>query len=556
MCITPFLPIAVVRLCSPVRDLTFFTTNQTKLAHARYVAEGREVQIKGFRQRTYHAGYTEPRLNTRAGILRASYESALAQLAKARFSAAAHPFVLEDTSVRIDALSTAGEEVPGVDVKYWMDGQTFENLDKMLRAKGNDRRATVRSDVLLHVPSEFRIAWGVDSEFIVFTGEQSGVIVETEHVFETNLVYPWLDNRTFNKWFVPSGVERPFGSLTIEVADNVDFRRKAFNQLFNFLETRRFFSLPAPQLQLQVQPQANRMPDLIVCGYTCSGKTTASQRLARRFGYLHIEASDFMYLAYYYRHGYHGPVSIGDFAEQALAKNPSIAAEKVIDYMMSHLSEPFVISGFRAFDEIELVKKAMATRGRDFSLLFVSAEESKRFSRMKARERPGDDLDLEEFRARDLQQQRMGLDIIEQASGALSLRNEGDIRSYIRSVDALVGEQDGAEIDVPSSLDALSNLYDVGLQEAILIALLRVWSNNEARGFYTTTKIASLIATTFTSIRPKHKDNVSRYFNQDFYAYYEISSATGSTTRRYRLSNTGYGMAISTLRVLHRRGVK
>jgi hypothetical protein len=90
-----------------MRELTVFTTNQTKLAHARYIAEGRQIRIKGFRQRTYHADYIEPRLASRQDILRASYESAKAQLTKAGFSEASHPFVLEDTSVRIDALSTA-----------------------------------------------------------------------------------------------------------------------------------------------------------------------------------------------------------------------------------------------------------------------------------------------------------------------------------------------------------------------------------------------------------------------------------------------------------------
>ena len=29
-----------------MRELTFFTTNQTKLAHARYIAEGRQIRIK------------------------------------------------------------------------------------------------------------------------------------------------------------------------------------------------------------------------------------------------------------------------------------------------------------------------------------------------------------------------------------------------------------------------------------------------------------------------------------------------------------------------------
>ncbi|MET4072400.1 hypothetical protein ABID58_007229 [Bradyrhizobium sp. S3.2.6] len=63
---------------------------------------------------------------------------------------------------------------------------------------------------------------------------------------------------------------------------------------------------------------------------------------------------------------------------------------------------------------------------------------------------------------------------------------------------------------------------------------------------------ARRIQATFLNAPPKHKDNVSRYFNQDFYAYYEIAGEQSDAKRRYRLSNTGYGMAIRSLRTLLR----
>lgn len=529
-----------------MRELTFFTTNQTKLAHARYIAESRHIRIKGFRQRTYHADYVEPRLAVRGDILRASYESAKVQLSKAGFSEASHPFVLEDTSVRIDALSTEDKEVPGVDIKYWMQDRTFASLDAMLRAAGNDRHATVRSDVLLHIPSSFRSSWGLEVEFLVFTGEQRGSIAEAEYLFHTNLVYPWLDDRSFNKWFVPEGADKPMGALPIDIADAVDFRRRSFDPLFDFLEERRYFAAPITQLELQL----HHKPNIILCGYTCSGKTTASQHLARRFGYLHIEASDFMHLAYYYRHGYRGPTAIGDFAEQALEQRPTIAAEKVVEYMLDHLAEPIVVSGFRAPEEVEFLENAMKARGKEFARRFINAGQVLRFSRLQARARPGDNITIEQFRARDLQQRRMGLDAIEQSSKTLSLQNEDSLEAYLEWINMLAEGAGGNDINIASSLTALARISEVGLQDAILIALVGVWKHDEARQFYTTTEVSALIARTFPTIRPKHKDNVSRYFNQDFYAYYEISSAPDNATRRYRLSNTGYGMAISRLRAL------
>jgi len=528
-----------------MRELTFFTTNQTKLAHARYVAEGRQIQIKGFRQRTYHADYVEPRLATRDAILQASYESAKEQLAKAGYSENSHPFILEDTSVRIEALSSPDTEIPGVDVKYWMEDQTFASLDEKLRRAGNDRRALVRSDILLHVPHSLQTSWGIESDFVLFTGEQNGSIVEAEHDFAANLVYPWLDNRSFNKWFVPDGAALPLGALPIALADQLDFRRKSLERLFDFLEARFYFSAPRTQFELALDRRTN----IILCGYTCSGKTTASQHLARRFGYLHIEASDFMHLAYYYRHGYRGPTAIGDFAELALAEKPTIAAEKIVEYMRGHPGTPVVVSGFRSPEEVAYLEGAMKSMGKAFSRCFVRASEGVRFQRLQRRGRPGDDVSLEDFRHRDLQQQRMGLDAIERSADTLPIENECSLEVYLSEIDVLATNSQGIDLDVVAGLARLDQVTEVGLQEAILIALLSVWENDEARRFYTTTEIAGLIARALPSIRPKHKDNVSRYFNQDFYAFFEIASSKNGI-RTYRLSNTGYGMAIQTLRAL------
>lgn len=525
-------------------DLTFFTTNQTKLAHARYVAERRQIKIKGFRQRTYHADYVEPRLASRDQILRASYDSAKEQLAKAGFSKASHPFILEDTSVRIEALSSSDSDFPGVDIKYWMEKQTFSKLDSMLRSQGNDRRAVVRSDILLHVPSNFRKTWAVNADFILFTGQQSGSLVDAEHEFNTSLVYPWLDNRSFNKWFVPDGATLPLGALPIALADQLDFRRKSLEKLFDFLEDRRYFAAPRAQFKLPL----DHRPNIILCGYTCSGKTTASQHLARRFGYSHIEASDFMHLAYYYRHGYRGPTAIGDFAEQALAENPTIAAERVVEYLRDHLGDPIVVSGFRAPEEIAFLVSEMKSLGKTFNRYFVRANQDLRYARLCTRGRPGDNLTIEEFCSRDLQQQRMGLDTISGSPNTLTVYNEGSLADYLDQVDRFAEDQ-CRDFDIILSLGKLTNLTDAGLQEAILIALLSVWTNDERRDFFTTRQIALLIAKTFPSIRPKHKDNVSRYFNQDYYVYYEIEAQTNGT-KAYRLSNTGYGTAIRALHTM------
>jgi dephospho-CoA kinase/inosine/xanthosine triphosphate pyrophosphatase family protein len=532
-----------------MRDLIFFTSNATKLAHARYIAEDWQVRIKGFRQQTYHADYNEPRLPTREALLDASYRSAVVQCLKAGIPTDTTPFFLEDTSVRIDALSSPSKEIPGLDVKFWMQEQDFASLDAALKARGNDRSASVRSDVLLHVPSSLKAAWNIKNEYLVFVGTQTGSIVSEEVNYQPNLVFPWLDNQTFNKWFQPEGSAGPFGALEIARADEVDFRRNSFAKLFSFLAARSYLTGDFEQLEFQLYSKSN----LILCGYTCAGKTTASQHLARRFGYLHIEASDFMYLNYLYRHGYSGQVAVGDFAEQALGQKPTIAAEKVAEYIGENPSAPVVVSGFRSPEEIDFLRRTLSPQGKNFDTLFIEADEEARFQRLRGRMRPGDDISLQDFRRRDLQQQRMGLEGIRLSRSVTTLRNGGTLRAYLASVDRTVGAHNPEEIDIRVALAAAARITDIRIEGAILIALLAVWSPDEARPFFTTTQIAGLICSTLPGMAPKHKDNVSRYFNQDFYAYYEINNNPGSTTRRYRLSNTGYGQAVRALRQITRR---
>ncbi|MBZ9847419.1 AAA family ATPase [Mesorhizobium sp. CA14] len=523
--------------------LTFFTSNPTKLAHARYLAEGEPINVLGFRQRTYHAGYTEPRLQSREDLLKASYESAVQQARKARILSPRHFFILEDTSVTIDALSSAAEEVPGLDVKYWMRETTFSSLDASVQAAGGNRRAVVRSDLLLHIPSYYRKLWQV-GEYIVFTGEQSGEIVKQEKTFTTNVIYPWLDNQTFNKWFVPDGASGPLGSLSIVDANKHDFRRKAFNKLFQFLRERKLLRFATPQRHLPLQRDMN----YIVCGYTCAGKTTASQYLARSFNYLHVEASDFMHLAYYMRHDVPDHISIGDFAEQALIEKPEIAAVAIAKYLEADLESPCVISGFRSITEIDWLVEKLGEYGKQFRIVFVNSSEAARFGRMVKRSRSGDVNDIARFRSRDEQQKRMGLEVIARHPRTVVWENDGDLSEYLKEIENDVGRDPLGEPDLNRWLPKLSQQPKFKLEEAILIALLTRWADDENRPSFTTSEIAKIINELLPETSQKHKDNVSRYFNQDFYAYYEVEIDPVKGTRRYRLSNTGYGKALRMLR--------
>lgn len=524
-------------------DLTFFTSNATKLAHARYIAERWPLRIVGFRQRTYHADYYEPRVTTRSELLSASYKSALIQCEKAGFATKNHLFFLEDTSVRITALSSADGDVPGLDVKYWMQDQTFERLDASLKRAGNCRHAVVRSDVLLHVPDTYKPQWGIVDDYLVFTATQDGDVVDREFTFTTNLVFPWLDNKSFNKWFQPTGTHAPLGSLEITSADKVDFRRGSFEKLFRFLDSKHLLTAKPTQLSLHLDDT----PNFILCGYTCAGKTTAGQYLAKRYGYLHVEASDFMYLNYYYRHGVQDRVSIEEFAKEALLQKPHIAAERIADYIEEYLATPVVITGFRSIKEAEWLTDKLSYSGKAFRTIFVETDQVTRFKRMRARGRPGDDSAFDEFQDRDEQQKRMGLENWRESGQVLLLSNDTAMTIYQERLDDQVGPRRAMDFAVPNAVELLEAKASVKLEDSILIALLLVGSNDGERDYYTTTQIAATINRIFKSIQPKHKDNVSRYFNQDFYAYYEIDNDQEAELKKYRLSNTGRGRALRTL---------
>ena len=437
-----------------------------------------------------------------------------------------------------------------------MQDQTFAQLDQSLKKSGNDRRVQVRSDVLLHIPGEYKRKWGITNEYLIFTGKQKGQVVEVESTFDTNLVYPWLDNRTFNKWFQPDGMDKPLGALEIHLADKYDFRRKSFAKLLCFLESKHFLKKSTTK---QTSLGLENKPNLILCGYTCAGKTTAGQHLVRRYGYLHIEASDFMYLSYYQRHGFEGTASINDFAEQALIQKPQIAAEKIADYIEEDLSASLVISGFRSMDEINWLLNTMSYSGKQFQVIFIESEQEVRFRRLLNRMRSGDEITFDEFKEKDKQQENMGLEGVRKAKESRLWLNAGSLQSYIdllnsyvelESVDDVNLVDNANEFNMNYEIKTLRYIINVKLEDAILVALLSVWQNDETRLYYTTTEIAGIINRVFCGIEPKHKDNVSRYFNQDFHSYYEIYTNNDTFIRKYRLSNTGYGRALRALKLL------
>lgn len=541
------------------------SSNITKIAHFEYLL--REQPILLLPPPNYGKPYYEPRIDDRDRLLEQSIQSANLKLAKnlsgidqelqngifnnggiedavllARY-ASKHQhklFFIEDTSIAIEALSKDGE-FPGVNVKYWMRETSFEQLDSLLKTLGNNRKVTVRSDIVLYLPPNLRT--DPTENYKVFVGKVQGNIIAKEVTFETNKIYPWLDNKTFNKWFVPKGSKKPISLLPINTALKYDFRNLALQHLMDFLKSKDLIDdkkLQDKPLQGELFPRRN----YIICGSTCAGKTILASALTRLHAYRHIEASDFMRCALYTRHGYSSNMKTQDFAKKALETDPGIVARQISEYIKGTPKTGLVITGFRSQKEIQILQEELSEI--DVEILFIDSSLKIRYQRNKKRNRSDAPLSFADFESKNEIQNSMGLSAI--ASSAKIIINESSLTSYIRSTLAALTNE--AQL-IPFSCE-ISKITDfLPLEQAILVSMLI----DHKKGILplTTTQIAKNTQENIPTLRqkgnkimPVDKNNVSRFFNQRFSPHFEAHIKNEKI--HFSLSHTGISAAISLIR--------
>jgi len=490
-----------------INKIIFLTGSRTKLAHLRYLAKDLPITIEGFHEASYHANYEEPRIFDREQLLKESIESAIDQVNKTGLSSNKVLFLIEDTSVIINALSSSMKEVPGLDIKYWMKDVSFQDLDKKL-SRANDRSVTVRSDMVL-----FNVDKTLYSHFI---GQSNGSIVENEFSIETQLLYPWLDNKTFNKWFIPEGESKPISMLSIKQADKGDFRKKAFVELSNYLDSKELFCFQKPVWQIDLL-QARLF---IIVGYSCAGKTTVAHYGDKEYKFLHIEASDFMKLSFYERHGADSPLNLEKFALIALEQQPEIVAQRIISDISSYPHPmDIIITGFRSPKEAEYLIDKL----KDIyliSVVKVQASFEHRLSRALKRKRTNEAISVKELEKKDKAQCRMGLEEFD----CQILDNNSTLNDLYHQFDSLIDETEVNNF--PNKMT-----FKMGALKTEVMYFLSKKYNERGRGeYFSTTEMSKNISS--------HKDNISRFFNQRYSADFEIKYFDG--VKKYRLSNTGY----------------
>ena len=520
-------------------DITFVTSNQTKLAHARYLCRNYHVNILSYKKFYYGVGYEEPRIYDRKQLLTESFYDAAKRWKRNVSGSEDRIFFIEDTSVKIDALSDENNEVPGVDVKYWMREITFENLDKDLKAHGNNRKCSVTSHLILFLTDDLKRKSGINEDYKVFKSTAFGSVTEQEYVFDTNILYPWLDNKTFNKWFIPDGCRTPVSMLDIGEADLGDFRKGSFEEMLAFLEEN---GAVENRHQTYNQLSLQFYNSFIICGRTCSGKSTLGKHLVDDYGFYHIEASEFMTHKRLETHGTKSKVDKHLFAAKVLQTEPVFVVSRLIEYMRSNdIYDRFVITGFRTKEEIEDFQARFLSER--LCLVFIDTSYDERFRRWKLRQREVDDYTEERFKEIDAVQEGMGIGCIACMPGMISISNNSyDVASVYRRFQMKFLKDLKRETVYISKKDLA--FVKISLEKAILITMALEYRNNQSH-WLTTTEISRLVNNVFKLVQ-RNKNNVSRYFNQAFYVYYEVQYV--NRKNRYRISPIGYSEAMRILR--------
>jgi inosine/xanthosine triphosphate pyrophosphatase family protein/dephospho-CoA kinase len=410
-------------------NVFFYTSNLAKFLHARVVFAQSGLVLQHFRSK--EDPYAEDYSLGKEALL----ERAIQEISSS--VGAGSLFFVEDTSLRVESLSTPTMDFPGLAVKEWFVQTSFEDFDADLRRKGNDRRAVVKSDIALHLP-------GLNHP-VFFHGHSEGVVASSSPNFDENPQFPWLTPKSFNGWFIPDGCDKRLGEMSLEESWGYDFRTQCLEKLISRLEEyTALLNIPGPHYVRKgtaESPQQLRLSGmeivgtaLMVVGHTCAGKTTFGEYASQKHGLRFIEASSILRLI-------EDKLGIHDADPFLAAKKtlgsygPDVVARKILELFQQEPDRGFVITGFRTIEEVELVRGHFP----HVRVVFVEASERTRYQRHIERVRSPAVRSLEEFRKIDQEQWSFGLLRVAEEFADIKVINEGNLDEYYRKIDAIVG---------------------------------------------------------------------------------------------------------------------
>jgi len=407
----------------------FYTSSVAKYLHARVVFSRSGLILHEFKSR--REPYSEDYAAGKEVLLARAIAEILSSVGSGSL------FFVEDTSLRIDALSAGAEDYPGLRVKEWFPQADFKDIDASLRDRDN-RRAVIKSDIALHVPTLDRPVY--------FHGETAGFVAECLPAFQENPQFPWLTPQSFNGWFVPEGTAKVLGQMSLEESWQYDFRTKALEQLISRLEEYTALlnvpssaylrkETPASVDQLPLLPAFEEHKLFVVVGHTCAGKTTFGE-YAQNAGLIFVEASSVLRMIVRSK----GLVGTDPFslAKATLDQFGNDVVARKITQLYPGVGHGLVISGFRTIEELELIKRHIAHA----QVVLIEATERTRYQRHLERGRYESVRSFEDFRAHDVQQWSLGLLRVAEDFADIRIINEGTMDEYYARVDAVIRGKD------------------------------------------------------------------------------------------------------------------
>lgn len=342
-------------------------------------------------------------------------------------------FFVEDTSVYIEALSSDGREYPGLSVKEWFGDISFEELDKQLKVRNNNRRAIVRSDIALHIPGLSRP--------IYFRGETCGTVANSPPDFAPSTQYPWLTPHTFNGWFKPEGANRTLGEMEFEESLKYDFRVKAFLQLYERLEElSASLNLPtyAYVRRHHLISQESQYPSLFsdnpvfcVIGPKCAGKSTFGDYVSQSVDTDWCEASR-IFQTVVSEYGCEDPkLSALEFLR---SNGLDLVARKMLSLLRTDGRSLPLITGLRTIEELYTLR----TNITNIVVVHINADQRIRFEREIKRSRDERPKTFAEFQDYDEQQCQFGLFRISSDLADVTVENEGTLEEYHSKIDLVL----------------------------------------------------------------------------------------------------------------------
>ena len=405
----------------------FVTSNPDKLTQASLIFAKSGLTLKSFQGAPeYYEDYGDEGSLLSSGIAEVT-----------RRLGAGSIFFLEDTSVRIESLSSEYEDVPGVAIKDWFSIEAMRDLVDRLNASGDTRAATVRSDIALHLPGLSRPVY--------FFGETTGTLELSPPSFTRNERYPWLRPDNLNGWLVPDGANCRLGEMDFDASIQFDFRAIALVKLIDRLEeyaaalnlpaqaVARKIRYPFGQGQLPIAPA----PLLLVLGHTCAGKTTFGEHAISKDPNLHhIEASHVMRTLSAAGEGLPGQSSFEMASKQMLRNGFDIVARRIEEIYSQQLHEGAIITGFRTLEEVAYIRRIAPWA----KIVQIEASESTRYARFLSRSRPGDEVSMSGFRARDAEQEFFGLLSVADQISDVRIRNEERLSDFFAQINSVAGD--------------------------------------------------------------------------------------------------------------------